>query len=227
MRNYLFKIRLNLFSIITAIVFTNLLFISHADASMKKWVDERGQVHYGDRIPSKYLRGEHSELNNQGVVVNTSEKMKTSDELSKDAKKRKAIAEENKKKLIAARRAALRDRVLLDTFTTEKDLSIARDARLDSIDSQLSLAETLIKNDERKLADVKTRIDEIEKSGRDAPENLYKEVTSVSKQLENNYSFVEDKTNERAYIIESFKDDVKRFRELMKEKHEARLLQKK
>ncbi len=199
------------------------LFTANLHAAAKKWVDEYGQVHYGDRIPSKYLTKEHSTISDQGIVIETTAKSKTDDELAAEAKKHKQKAAEERQKLIQARKKALRDRVLTDTFTTENDLILARDARVEAVDSQISLAETLIKNDEQKLADVKQRIKSIKDSGREAPENLHKEVVSVSKQLENNYAFIEDRNNERKAIIESFNADIKRFRELMKEKHEAKL----
>jgi len=199
----------------------SLLFASNAHA-LKKWVDENGQVHYGDRVPAKYLSKEHSTLNDQGITVRTSKTLKTEEQLNLEEQQRALKAEEDKKRLIEQRKKALRDRVLLDTFTTEKDLSLARDARIEAVDSQISLAETLIKNDERKLEDVKKRINDIESSGRIAPENLHKEVTSVSRQLENNYAFIEDKNNERNEIMQSFNEDVARFRELMKEKQKAR-----
>ena len=201
----------------------SLLFAPHAHAAMKKWVDEFGQVHYGDRVPFEYLRNEHSELNDQGVTIHRSKKMKSEEEYTAEALQRKIQVIADKKKQLEERRAALRDRVLIDTFTTENDLMIARDARLDSVDSQISLAKTLIKNDNKKLADVTKRIKEIEASGRKAPENLYKDVSSVSKQLENNHAFTEDKINERTYIIESFDKDVKRFRELMTAKRAAKI----
>jgi len=203
-------------------IIVSLLLTPYSHAGLNKWVDEKGQIHYGDRVPSQYLRKEHSLLNEQGVTLRTSKALKSEKELSEDQKKNKLKAAENKKRLIASRKKALRDRVLLDTFTTESDLTLARDARLDAIDSQISLAETLIKNDEMKLSNVKSRIESIKKSGRDAPENLHKEVISVGRQLENNYAFIEDKANERIEILKAFKQDVIRFRQLHKEKQETR-----
>jgi len=216
---HIFKTQLK--QLLSAII-VSLLLTPCTYAGLNKWVDEKGQVHYGDRVPSQYLRKEHSLLNEQGVTLRTSKAQKSEKELSEDQKKNKLKAAENKKRLIASRKKALRDRVLLDTFTTESDLTLARDARLDAIDSQISLAETLIKNDEIKLSNVKSRIESIQKSGRDAPENLHKEVISVGRQLENNYAFIEDKTNERTEILKAFKQDVIRFRQLHKEKQEAR-----
>ncbi len=192
--------------------------LSQPAFALKKWVDEHGTVHYGDRIPPRYLKQEHQTLNEQGVVVQTKKATKTSEELAKEEQDRQKEAEFKKQQLIEQRKQALRDRVLLDTFTTEKDLEIARDARIEAIDSQISLAKTMIQNDEKNLNEVKTRISQIESSGRQAPENLHKKVTSVSRQLENNYSFIEDKTNERDKILQTFDEDVKRFRELKSRK---------
>ena len=193
-----------------------------AYAGLNKWVDEKGHVHYGDRVPSQYLSKEHSLLNEQGVTVRTSEALKTEEEKTESQQKQKIIAAENKKRLIENRIKALRDRVLLDTFTTENDLVIARDARLEAVDSQISLTETLIKNDEAKLSSIKARIASIEKTGRLAPKNLHKEVISVGRQLENNYAFIEDKSNEREELVNTYNQDVKRFRQLQKEKRAAR-----
>jgi len=203
-------------------LFASLLLMPNAFAGLNKWKDEKGQIHYGDRVPAEYLRKEHSQLNEQGVTVRTSEAMKTEEEESAAQLENKIKAAENKKRLIAARKKALRDRVLLDTFTTEKDLSLARGERIEAIDSQISLAETLIKNDEVRLSNFKKRIESIEKSSRKAPENLHKEVTSISRQIESNFSYIEDKTNERNEIIKAFKQDVIRFRALKKARLEAK-----
>ena len=200
-----------------------------AHAALNKWVDEKGQVHYGDRVPPKYLKKERKVLNEQGVVVRETSAQKTKEELLEMKREKAKQAEVKKQELIESRKKALRDRVLLDTFTTENDLVIARDARLDALDSQINLTETLIKNDEQKLKDVKQRIADIEKSGREAPENLHKEVTAVSRQLENHYHYVETKAEEREQILKSFEEDRKRFLELQKarrEEAERRRLQK-
>ncbi|VAW69089.1 hypothetical protein MNBD_GAMMA09-3340 [hydrothermal vent metagenome] len=185
---------------------------------LKKWLDEKGQVHYGDRVPAQYLRKEHSELNSQGVIVHTTQALKTEIEESEE-KKRQAIQLEIKKaQMIKARKQMLRDRVLLDTFTTEKDLVIARDARIEALDSQISLAKTLISHDTTKLQGIKKRIKRIRDSKREPPENLLKSERSVSRQLENNHSYIKEKSAERSEILRVFDEDVKRFRELKAKK---------
>lgn len=186
-------------------------------AGMKKWVDEDGQIHYGDRIPPKYLRGEHSVINEQGIEVRKNAAMKTEAELKREAELLKQQQSEERKRQIEVRKQALRDRVLTDTFTSENDLVIARDARVEAVDSQISLTETLITHDTQRLNDVQSRIKSIEASGREAPANLHKEVKSLSRQLDNNKKFIKDRKKERQKIIDSFDADIKRFRELMQD----------
>ncbi len=202
--------------------FAFLLIPSIAHAGLNKWEDEKGQIHYGDRVPTEYLRKEHSILNEQGVILHTSEPMKTDEELSELQKALDKEIAEKTKRIIAERIKMLRDRVLLDTFTTEADLIIARDARVEAVDSQIALAETLVKNDEIKLHKVEERIEEIEKSGRTPPVNLRKKVLFVGRQIKNNKNYVAEKKAERNKILETFDKDLIRFRELKKARKGSR-----
>jgi len=201
------------------VIFTGLMVLAvSAHAGLNKWVDEHGQVHYGDRVPAQYMKQERSVLNEQGVVVKKVGKKKSEEQLSEERKEMEAQAQINKQKMIEQRRKSLRDRVLLDSYTQERDILIQRDARVDAVDSQLTLTETIIKDQEKKLADVRKRIKNIESSGRKVPENLHKDVIAVGRQLETHYQYVENKNNERQQIIDKFDSDIERFRELMEEK---------
>ncbi|MDT8283369.1 MAG: DUF4124 domain-containing protein, partial [Gammaproteobacteria bacterium] len=46
-------------------------------ATMYKWTDNEGQMHFGDKIPSEYLVKEHDELNEQGDTTRHSDAAKT------------------------------------------------------------------------------------------------------------------------------------------------------
>lgn len=182
-----------------------------AQAALNKWVDEKGQVHYGDEIPAEYLNKQRAVLNEQGVVVKTH---KSQEQVDKERQAKAAIDSAKNAKLIESKTQDLRDRVLLDTFTTERDLEIARTDRLSAVDSQIQLAESNVKDGERKMKEMNERIVSIEKSGRPVPENLHKEKDSVSRQLENNYKYVETKQDEHKEINRKFDEDLRRFREL-------------
>jgi len=199
----------SLFRSLVLIFFCSLAIPAHG--GMNKWVDEEGVTHYGDRVPAKYLNQRRSVLNAQGVTV---KEVKSTDQMrAEEVEKQKSLSV-MKEKMIVDRKKALRDRVLLETFTTERDILISRDARVDAINSHIQLTETIIKDHERKLEELKKRIALLEKSGKNVPENMRKEIVSVSRQLETNYQYVENKTAERADIMASFDEDIKRFRDL-------------
>lgn len=192
-----------------------ILLVSPVQAGLNKWVDEKGQVHYGDRVPAKYLNQERDILNEQGVVVKQHKAAKSEEELAKERALKAEHAATNRERMVEEKRAALRDRVLLETFTAEDDLIHSRDARLEAVDTQILLTETIIKDQEKKLEELKNRIASIEKSSRVVPDNLRREQVSVSRQLETHYNYVETKNQEKQSIIDKFDGDIKRFRELM------------
>lgn len=191
-----------------------LLSLFPAHASRNKWVDEDGRTHYGDYVPDQFLSKEHEVLNDQGLVIKKYQRLKTQEELDVEQKEKNIQAEINRKKAVESRKDALRDRVLVDTFTTERDILMARDRRIDAVTSQINLTATIIKDDEKKLAAIKKRIEEIEKSSREVPENTKKSAVVLSRQLETHYQFIEIKNQERENILRDFDRDIKRFREL-------------
>ena len=155
--------------ILSAIVFGSAFSVQ---AKTYKWTDEEGQIHFGDRIPSRYLVKEHVELNEQGVVTRYRAAAKTAEEKAEE----KRIENEKKKAELLEKKKRQRDRVLLDTYTTERDLFIARDARLDAVDSQIRLAETIVNDSAKKIEEMDQQIADIKASGREVPHFLYKKI---------------------------------------------------
>jgi hypothetical protein len=186
---------------------------AHAEPR-NKWIDKDGLTHYGDRVPAQYLGREREVLNDRGLVVRQFERMKTAEERVEEERQNRIQAEANRKRSIEERKKALKDRVLIDTFTTERDILMARERRIDAVTSQINLTETIIKDEEKKLLAIKKRILNIEKSGRTVPVNTRKSLRVVSRQLEMHYQFVEGKSYERENILRGFDRDIKRFREL-------------
>ena len=60
------------------ILMMSALFTVSAQAGLYRWVDEFGAVHYGDKVPAKYLKQEHQELNEQGTTVKNPDRALTS-----------------------------------------------------------------------------------------------------------------------------------------------------
>lgn len=194
------------------------LFVASAQAGLYRWIDENGAVHYGDKVPAKYLKQEHEELNEQGTTVKKHDRAMTADERAEKKKQ-----EAQRKRLENEKRAqALRDRVLTDTYTTERDLVAAKDARLDAIDSQLQLSEDIIKSSKVKVKKTALLIENIKKSGKMVPESTYVKLEREKLQLATQKGVQQGHQIKREEVIEQFDGYVERFRELMSEKQRKR-----
>lgn len=184
-----------------------------AHAKLYKWVDENGQTHFGDKIPAKYIAKEHEELNAQGATVKKHDAAKTEEELAEMRRQERIKKEEEKK----AKEQAKRDRVLLDTYTTERDLVAARDARLDAVASQMQLSESIIEDAERKLELTEKQITNIKAGGREVPKNISDKMLREERQLASQKEIAQGHLDRQQKITEQFDGYISRFRELKAE----------
>lgn len=189
-----------------------------AQAKLYKWVDEEGQTHFGDKIPSKYLVKKHQELNAQGDVIKRYEAAETPEQKAERYRKMR----EQKKRDEIEKKKQQRDRVLLDTYTTERDLMLARDSRLEAVDSQIKLAESIIADSSSKIETLNTQIERIKASGRNVPEDMYKRLENEQQQIKVHTGVVAKHKKRRADIAQQFNDYIARFRVLKAEQKAAR-----
>jgi methionine-rich copper-binding protein CopC len=189
-----------------------------AHAKMYKWVDENGQMHFGDAIPEKYLVKQHDELNEQGMVVKHKDAAKTAEEKAEE----KRLEKERKKAELIAKKKKQRDRVLLDTYTTESDLVVARKSRLEAVDTQILLADTIISASNNKIESLEERVTSIEASNREVPPDLYELIESEKHQVTVQSKVMENHKKRRDEISVQFDDYIERFKVLKAEQKAKR-----
>lgn len=171
-------------------------------------LEEGSTVTYQDRVPSSNQDGGHSILNKQGVTLRQV--------LSREERREARIRAEE------LRLAKIRDRALLATFTTEDDLLRTRDDRMGMIDSLISRLDDRIGILSDRLGVLEGRISnfEEEKGEGNAPEGLYTEYSSIQRNIENAWSLIDAKAEERRTLVDKFDDDLQRYRELKAERSE-------
>lgn len=189
-----------------------------AHAKMYKWVDEDGNMHFGDSVPIKYMEKAHDELNERGIVIKHKEAAKTEEEKAEE----KRLADEQKRLQLAEKKRKQRDRVLLDTYTTERDLVVARDARLDAVDSQIQLAETIISDSSKSIELLENQVAKIKASKREVPADLYKRIKSEKQQVKVQSKVKEQHIKRRDNISKQFEGYIERFKILKKEQKAKR-----
>ncbi len=206
--------RFTIFAVSTVLLSCSL----SAQAKMYKWVDDEGQMHFGDKIPTKYLVKEHDELNEHGVRVKHKAAAKTPEEKAEARR----IKYEQKKAALIVKKKKQRDRVLLDTYTTERDLIVARDSRLDAVGSQIQLAETIIRDSNKKVESMDIQIIEIQESNREVPLELYDRLDNEKEQVVVQTKVMESHKKRRDEISVQFNGYIERFKVLKAEQKAKR-----
>lgn len=178
-----------------------------AHAELKKWVDKSGQIHYGDKVPPQYLRKEHQIINQEGVVLETVPAAKTEAQLREEKRQARIAKIKAEKK----RQQDFKDKVLIDTYTTERDLLKAREERLSTFTSLIELTGTIIKSNEEQLERLLKRKSEFERFQKELPIHMKEQEEILRQQIIANQGYVEDQKLERQKIVKKFENDLARF----------------
>lgn len=180
-------------------------------AKLYRWVDDQGNVHYGDKIPPEHVKQERQELNKQGVPVKTIERAKTPEELEADRQADEARKEEERRQ----REAEEHDRFLLRNYTTEADIQRARDAKIAGVDNAIQLSRGNLKNLSTQLEAQMERAAQLERSGKPVPPEYVKDISETRAQIQLTEEHIRKREGEKDLIRERYAEDQKRFRELI------------
>jgi Domain of unknown function (DUF4124) len=184
---------------------------SEKQKKLYRWVDKQGQVHYGDSIPPEYAEQDRDVLNRQGVAVGKEEGTVTPEEAAAKAAEEKAAREEQKRKL--------RDRVLLQTYQSVKEIEILRDNRLDLVDANLTIQEQSLANLRAQRAQIErmaARYAPVNQAA-DAPplpDGVATDLERAASDIATQEANLQRRRDERENIRKSFEADIKRYQEL-------------
>jgi len=169
-----------------------------------RWVDDNGDVHYSDQMPARAMDKGHAVLDRQGVVRQrvTAESQGAS---------RPDPAQEAAREAAAQRRH--RDQVLLDTFTTTRDIKITRDQRLDGIDARIRLVERKLAQLQQQHSDARARLKQLPKDAA-ARKQAKATIDALEQRLSKQRDRLQQIRHHREQMAEQFAQDLERFREL-------------
>lgn len=163
-----------------AVAFVLLIFsivtLNPAQARVYRWVDEKGQVHYSDRVPQKYADKERKEYDGEGRLISTIEAAKTKEQLA--AEKKKSADEAQRRK--AAEEQEKADRALLTTYANTQELEKAREEQLAMIDAAIEDLEEKLKG----LNESATHSKQDEAKGETDKSQQNSAVSEIQRQLE-------------------------------------------
>ena len=180
-------------------------------ATLYRWVDEEGVVHYGDSIPAKYAGLERQVVNEHGITVGVIQAKKTEEELAEDARLEELRTE--------AEQQRRRDQALLATYLTIDEIEMHRDRRVELFQAQARVTELYLRNLQRRMDSLREEAAKFRPYSQD-PEapmidpDLADEITrtrhTIARHEENLRKFETDEKN----IVARFDGDIDRFKEL-------------
>jgi len=176
-------------------------------ANLFKWVDKEGNTHFGDAIPAEYVKEKHEEISNTGRVTVAHERSKTKKELRIAQEQKNQEERLNKERL--AKRSVIDeyDRILLDTYLTEKDLARTKDRRIATLSGTIRLTENNIQLMNKTITQLS-----IDAKERDNKKKILSQLKIAKAQLLDYKSFISKKKKEQNHIQTTFDQDLKRFR---------------
>lgn len=182
---------------------------ANAHATLYKWTDERGVVHYSDQLPADAVNRANYELNRNGLTVRKTEQARPVIQQSpKTQSDEQKVRQAERDRVIAARR----DRALIESYANEAEIDLAKSRAVATIDGQVQSAEAFIAQMTKRRDELQSR-----KAGyapRPVPGSIERELETIASELERQNELIAGKKKESASVAARYDADKQRFREL-------------
>jgi hypothetical protein len=175
-----------------------------------KWVDERGNVYYSDKVPPDQIKHGRKELNSQGVV--TGQQGRALTEAERAANRQRAA--EERRQALKAQKKAEEEKRFLDSYATEDDLHRAFQLNLDLLAQQITSSRNDIELRQKSLDRLMGRAGEIEAAGRKVDPGLLSMIDSERRAIGQQTDYLAGKEKEKQFADTDYQAKLKRYREL-------------
>lgn len=180
----------------------------NARAATYKWVDEKGVVHYTDRIPPEQVNKSSTVLDKQARPVKQIDPPPTQEQRAA-----KEVEEERRKTTTKAmEEAARRDRALLQSFTSESEIELSKSRALSTIESQIISTQAYIVQLNKRKSDAEARKKAL--GDKPVPVELERELATIESELKKQDELIVVKKKEMAQVSAKYDADYVRWREL-------------
>jgi len=185
-----------------------LCVLGATQAATYKWVDEKGVVHYTDKIPPEAINKGNVQLDKYGVPIKRTEPAMTPEQ------RRKIAEDEARQQQLAKDRELVdrRDRALLATYTVESEIDLARKRALSTIEQQVQSATAYTAQLAKRKADVEQRKAAL--GDKPVPPVLERELANINAELGRQDDLLAAKQKEVVVVNARYDADKKRWREL-------------
>lgn len=184
-----------------------IVMAANAHAALYKWTDANGHVHYSDKLPADAVNDASYQLNRQGMTIRKVEQARPVAK-PKDASEAQREKDAERERMLAQRR----DRALIESYSNESEIDLAKKRALATIDGQMQSAQAFI-------AQMGKRRDELESkkttfAPRPVPGSIEREIETIDAEVVRQNEFIASKQKESATVAARYDSDKQRFREL-------------
>lgn len=187
--------------------FTALLFVAPAIGAgqLYRWVDDRGVVHYSERLPTEATGKAAAQLSSQGTVVKHHAAALTSEQLAAQAKAQRDMLEAEKR----AREEKRKNEALLKTYASEQDIDDALERALANNGDAIRSAQHKVAQAEARQADLKLQAAAFE--GKRLPAKLERDIESSDIEVRDQRALLDAKRRAVATITSRYDEDRRRY----------------
>jgi len=177
-------------------------------AATYKWTDENGVVHYTDKLPPEQIDKGRVELNTQGVPV------KKVDPALTPAQRKAKEDEEARARDVARQQEdiARKNRALLQSYTSEAEIELARKRALSTLDDIIQSAQAYSEQLVKRKNDVERK--KAQFGDKAIPPALEREAVAVEVELVRQSELIAQKKREAAQVNAKYAAELARWREL-------------
>jgi hypothetical protein len=192
-----------LFAVCSMIVAANV-----ALAETFKWVDDKGVVHYTDKMPADQVNKAATVLDTQARPIKKIDPPPTAAQRAAKESEERRVAAAAKEREEADRH----DRALMQSFTSPEEIALSKSRAIATIDSQLQSSHAYITQLTSRLADVEAK--KTSYGNKPVPDSLEREIVSIDAEVQRQKELVEARKVEKAQTAARYDAFATRWREL-------------
>lgn len=174
-----------------------------AEAKLYKWVDDKGETHYGEVVPPEYANKDKVQFNEKGREVKKKESANEADSTNGSAEEKQASIDRQR-----------RDKALINTYSSEKEIDLARDRNLQQVEALINSVQLLIKSAQESLGNYHREADGLKQGGKKIPDSLSSDITAGENRMAKLKEDLAKAQEKAASVRASYEADKARYREL-------------
>jgi len=188
--------------ILGAALVLSAAFSANADTSLYKWVDGKGETHYGEVVPPEYADRDQIRLE-KGRAVKRPENKSDAAPSAKNAIDDQAATDQRRK-----------DKALLNTYSNEREIDLARDRNLQQVEARIAGARLLLKSAQESLVGYLNEATTKQNAGKPIPDSLQSDIAAAESKVAKLQQDLDKALEKEASVKASYEADKIRFHEL-------------